>query len=141
GSDSDNFPVTAGAFQTTHRGRNDAFVAKLNASGTALLYSTFIGGFQSDIGTAISVDRSGNAYVTGYTFDTGIADSNYPVTGGSYQTLHRGANDVFVTKLNPSGSALLYSTFVGGASSEASYGIAVDSNGNACVAGFTTDAG
>jgi hypothetical protein len=88
----------------------DVFVTKLNATGTALVYSTYIGGSYGMMGYAIAVDGSGNAYVTGYTSST-----DYPVTPGAFQTTNGGGlGDVFVTKLNATGTALVYSTYIGG---------------------------
>jgi hypothetical protein len=129
---STDYDVTPGAFQTTNGGNADVFVTKLNATGTALVYSTYIGGSDDDRGYAIAVDGSGNAYVTGYTSST-----NYDVTAGAFQTTNGGYADVFVTKLNATGTALVYSTYIGGSSNEVGYGIAVDGSGNAYVTGFT----
>jgi len=131
---STNYPVTAGAFQTTIGGSYDVFVTKLNASGSGLVYSTYIGGSIYDGGSDIAVDGSGNAYVTGMTRST-----NYDVTAGAFQTTHGGGiEDVFVTKLNASGSGLVYSTYIGGSSNEGGSGIAVDGSGNAYVTGATS---
>jgi hypothetical protein len=143
GSAGANFPTTAGAFQTTLAGSADAFVTKLNASGTALVYSTYLGGsggegFGGVGGAGIAVDSAGNAYVTG-----GMG-SNFPTTAGAFQTTYSGGhNDAFVTKLNASGTALVYSTYLGGNASKGvvaqqGYGIAVDSTGNAYVTGQTS---
>jgi len=129
---STDYDVTAGAFQTTNGGYNDVFVTKLNASGSGLVYSTYIGGSSDDGGRAIAVDGSGNAYVTGATSST-----NYDVTAGAFQTTNGGYYDVFVTKLNASGSGLLYSTYIGGSSGDYGSGIAVDGSGNAYVTGYT----
>src|SRR5262249_37675516 len=121
----------------------DAFVTKLNPSGTALIYSTYLGGRYNEAGTGIAVDVSGNAYVTGRT-----ASDNFP-TKNAFQPTKQGAPssavkyswDAFVAKLNPSGSALLYSSFLGGSGDETSdYGIAVDNSGNAFVSGWTPSA-
>ena len=144
-TDSTNFPTTAGAFQTTYGagGFADAFVTKLNATGTALVYSTYLGGDDYDEGNGIAVDSAGNAYVTG-----DANSSNFPITQGAFQT-HLGGGtcfgapcfDAFVTKLNPTGTSLVYSTLLGGNGNEAGYfrgGIAVDSTGNAYVVGDTT---
>jgi hypothetical protein len=129
-----DFP-TANAFQSSHGGgdeENDAFVTKLNASGSALLYSTYLGGSSFDMSRSIAVDSSGNAYVTGYTGST-----NFP-TANPVQSNHGGGySDAFVTKLSTSGSALLYSTYLGGSGSDSGDGIAVGSSGNAYVTGYT----
>ncbi len=128
---STNFP-TAGAYQSTNAGSEDAFVTKLNSSGSTLTYSTYIGGSNADAGHWIAIDGSGNAYVTGWTYST-----NYP-TAGAYQSSSGGGQDVFVTKLNSGGSTLAYSTYLGGSGSEFGVGIAVDGSGNAYVAGLTS---
>jgi hypothetical protein len=113
-TNSPDYDVTPGAFQTTNGGYVDVFVTKLNAAGTALVYSTYIGGISDDYGNAIAVDGSGNAYVTGYTYST-----DYDVTPGAFQTTNGGiGGDVFVTKLNATGTALVYSTYIGGSGDE-----------------------
>jgi hypothetical protein len=133
---SSDFPVTAGAFQTTFAGEKDvrdAFVTKMNSSGSALLYSSYLGGSGDDVGDGITLDSSGNAYVTGDTQST-----DFPVTAGAFQTTNGGVEDAFVTKLNSTGSALLYSTYLGSSRFDAGVGIAVDLSGNAFVQGDTT---
>jgi hypothetical protein len=125
-----DFPTTAGAFQITPVGRPNAFVSKLNSAGSALVYSTFLGGNGSESGVAIAVDASGNAYVTGSTWST-----NFSVTPDAFQTTSR-APDVFVSKLNAAGSALLYSTYFGGSGPDMSNAIAIDSSGSAYVIGW-----
>ncbi len=130
-----NFPTTAGAWDTSHNGGGDGFVVKLNSSGSAFGYATFVGGNGADCqGTscAIAVDAAGAAYITGRT-DSG----NFPTTGGAYDTSFGGAVDGFVAKLNPSGSAPVYSTFLGGANTDYPYDIIVDGNGSAIVTGAT----
>src|SRR5207247_1172525 len=102
-----NFPTTPGAAQRTWGGAYDAFVAKLNATGTALVYATYLGGSNNDYGSAIAVDASGNVYVTGSTWSI-----NFPTTPGAV-TFGGGISDAFVSKLNATGTALLYSTHVG----------------------------
>jgi hypothetical protein len=129
---STDYDVTPGAFQPTKGGGRDVFVTKLNATGTDLVYSTYIGGSGEDRGNAIAVDGSGNAYVTG------SAGSGYDVTPGAFQTTYRGNLDVFVTKLNATGTALVYSTYIGGSGRDEGYAIAVDGNGNAYVTGETS---
>ena len=131
---SNDFPVSAGAFHTSNGGGlSDAFVARLNASGTALLYSTYLGGSGEDVGLAVAVDSLGNAYVTGYTQST-----NFPVTLGVEQTVNAGDYDAYVAVLNPSGTALVYSTYLGGNQQDYGVGIAVDTSENAYVTGYTT---
>jgi hypothetical protein len=130
-SSSSDFPTTSGAFDTGLSGSSDAFITKIDSSGGALLYSTFLGGSSGDGGYAISVDGSGNAYITGYAGST-----DFPTTSGAYDTT--GGGDAFITKLDSSGSALIYSTYLGGSSSEVGRGIAVDGSGNAYVTGTTT---
>ncbi len=129
---STDFPTTTGAYQTTSGGTWDAFITKLNAAGTALVYSTYLGGSYIDYGYGIAVDSSGNAYVTGTT-----ASTDFPTTAGVYQTTFGGSWDVFVAKLNAAGTVLVYSTYLDGSSSEEGYGITVDSSGNAYVTGST----
>ncbi len=136
---STDFPVTPGAFQTTCGAPSpycgDVFVSKLNPTGSALVYSTYLGGSNKDGGVGIAVDSSDNAYITGYTNSTG-----FPVTPGAFQTVCGGGNpgDAFVTEVNPTGSALVYSTYLGGSNGETGRGIAVDSAGNAYVTGETS---
>jgi hypothetical protein len=109
----------------------DAFVAKLNPAGSALIYSTYLGGTGSDYGYAIALDGSSNAYVTGYTIST-----NFPTTAGALRRVFGGSYDAFVAKLNAAGSALVYSTYLGGAGTEVGYDIALDSFGRALVTGY-----
>ncbi len=127
-----DFPATQGSFQTTYRSR-DVFVTKLNASGTGLLYSTFLGGGKTEQGSGIVVDDSGAAYVIG-----GTDSSNFPTTEGAFQTTYGGGVvDAFVAKLNAEGSGLLYATFLGGSDWDLGWGIAVDRSGAAYVTGDT----
>jgi len=130
GQAASNLPTTPGAFQTVTGGSSDAFVTKFNASGTALIYSTFLGGSGFDLGSKIAIDSAGNAYVTGF------AGSGFPVTPGAFQTsFNGGVNDAFVTKLNSTGTALIYSTLLGGSGADLANGIAVNAAGNAYVTG------
>jgi len=130
---STNFP-TVNPIQGTHGGGTyDAFVTKINASGTALTYSTYLGGSSDDRGNGIAVDGSGNAYVTGNTQST-----NFPTTVSPIQGTHGGGSgDAFVTKINAGGTALTYSTYLGGSGWDEGRGIAVDGSGNAYVVGET----
>ena len=133
---STSFPVTAGAAQATKGGGSDIFVTKLNAAGTAAVYSTYIGGVGGDEGLSIAVDLAGSAYVTGLT-----NSPDFPVTQGSLQTTHGGgATDAFVVKLDAVGAGLTYATYLGGNLDEEGYGLAVDTDGKAYVAGVTDSA-
>jgi adhesin/invasin len=131
---SSDFPTTMGAYRASSAGSAEAFVTKLNSDGSALVYSTYLGGSGIDNGRAIALDSSRAAYVTGDT-----TSDNFPVTPGAFQPTRGGKNypAAFVTKLNPSGTALEYSTYVGGEFNDWGYGIAVDGGGNAYVAGAT----
>ncbi len=145
---SEDFPLTSGAFQAINYARaassvTTAFISKFNASGTALLYSTYIGGNaiagtlynQGDYGKSIAVDSSGEAYITGYTYS-----QNFPVTTGAYQTVARQQPKQatgFVTKLNPAGTALVYSTYLGGNVLDEPTAITIDTTGNAYISGVT----
>jgi hypothetical protein len=129
---STNFPTTTGAFDTSANG-GDAFVAKLNPAGSSLAYATYLGGSSGDGGEGIAVDSLGAAYVTGFSFST-----NFPTTTGAFDTSANGGfGDAFVTKLNPAGSSLAYSTYLGGSSSDEGSDIAVDSLGAAYVTGLS----
>jgi len=130
-----NFPTTLDAYDTTYANWADVFVTKLNAAGSAMVYSTYLGGDSDDYGYGIAVDSSGNAYVTGLT-----SSSNFPVTPGAFQATIGGSfqSDAFVTKLNGDGTALSYSTYMGGSNYDQANGIAIDSSGNAYVAGSTS---
>lgn len=142
---SPDFPVTAGAFRRTGSLNNslDAFVAKINPSGTAFVYATFLGGSNFDWGRAIAIDAAGNAYIAGQT-----QSADFPVTGKAFQKSLAHLNcprcgidvyDAFVAKLNATGSSLLYSTFLGGATGiDDALAIAIDASGNAYVAGETS---
>jgi uncharacterized protein (TIGR03437 family) len=132
---STNFPATAGAYRSPNRAAEDAFVVKLNPAGSALAYSALLGGSATDKGLGVAVDTQGSAYVAGWT-----ESLNFPIMPGAYQTTQRGSDDVFVSKLNPAGSALVYSTFIGGTSSDVPSGIALDSRGNAYLTGVTLSA-
>jgi uncharacterized protein (TIGR03437 family) len=148
---SSNFPVSSGALQTKFRGvetasydaaANDGWVMKINTQG-AMVYSTYLGGSFRDDAFGIAVDAAGSAYVTGRTMST-----DFPVTPGAIRATYGGSGangqsadplqgDAFVAKLNPAGSALVYSTYLGGSGDEAGLDITLDAAGNAYVAGFT----
>ncbi|MBW2147564.1 MAG: SBBP repeat-containing protein [Deltaproteobacteria bacterium] len=124
------FPIL-NPYQATYAGVVDAFVTKIDPTGSALVYSTYLGGSGFDFGLGIAVDGSGNAYVTGWTSST-----NFP-TLNPYQASNAGMNDAFVTKIDPTGSALVYSTYLGGSGIDGAYDVAVDGSGGAYVAGDT----
>ncbi|MCI0587211.1 MAG: hypothetical protein L0323_10265 [Planctomycetes bacterium] len=141
-------PTTPGAWNTTHNSPGglftDVFVSRLDPSQPSsqqLLYSTFVGGTDSDFATALSVDASGVVTIAGYT-----QSANYPTTPGAWDTTHNSSTlafvaDVFVTRLDPSqpsSQQLLYSTFLGGASAEFPWALSVDASGVATIAGETT---
>ncbi len=140
-----DFPVTAHAFQKTNHGGNDVFVTKLSPNGLSLLYSTYLGGsidnadtVGDDVATGIAVDGAGDAFVTGYTYAY-----NFPLKNPLQGALGFGKGtlgtqiDAFVTKFNPTGSALLYSTYLGGSLSDTASGIAIDGAGDAYITGQT----
>ncbi len=131
---STDFPgASSSPIQSALSGSADAFVTKINAAGSALVYSTYLGGNRGDEGFGIAVDSSGNAYVTGDTDST-----DFPGASSSpIQSALGGGLDAFVTKLNAAGSALVYSTYLGGSGFDQGLGIAVDSSGNAYVTGAT----
>ena len=167
---SPDFPVTSGSFQTVYKGSrvefqpdlvSSAFVTKINAAGTAILYSTFLGGSGNlghgvtgpgDGANAIAVDSNGNAYITG-----SAGSINFPVTSGAFRRANTAKSNyttnAFITKLNPTGSSLVYSTYLGGSGIPGSYNfpfngpfgdsgsaIAVDTDGDAYVAGIAFSA-
>jgi hypothetical protein len=130
GTGSTNFP-TANALQSAFSGLADAFVTKFNAAGSALVYSTYLGGTGDDHGNSIAVDSTGSVYVAGYTYST-----DFP-TANAIQAARGGDRDAFITKVNAAGSALVYSTYLGGSDMDFANSIAVDSAGNAYATGAT----
>ncbi len=135
------FPITSGAFQTSYGGGStNAFVAKIGATGTSILYSSYLGGDTEDVGYGIAVDGTADAFVTGLSYSS---SASFPTTAGAIQVTNGGAGDAFVTKVNTNASgaaSLVYSTFLGGTGLDQGNAIAVDSNGNAYVAGLTNSA-
>jgi hypothetical protein len=129
---SKDFPTTRGAFQPSERGDEDAFVSKLNADGSKLLYSTLLGGRNLDKAQGIALADDGQATVTGWT-----TSSDFPTTRGALDTRHHGGEDGFITRLSADGSRLRYSTYLGGSANDRGRGVAVDPDGNAYVAGGT----
>jgi hypothetical protein len=132
-TESFTFPTTAGAFQRTYGGgASNAFLSKVNATGSALVYSTYLGGGGDDDGNDVDVDAQGSAYVAGSTSSTNFPTANpvQPALGGVF--------NAFVTKFNSTGSALVYSTYLGGSGNDTGNGIAVDGSQNVYVTGTTT---
>ena len=136
-----NFPTTPGAFEPSHGGGDcgslpipcsDAFAVKLNQAGSGQIYATFLGRSRDDFGYGIAVDGAGSAYVTGET-----SSSNFPTTPGAFDRSYNYNDDTFVTKINPAGSGLAYSTFLGGTLNDHGYAIIVDGDGSAYVTGET----
>lgn len=138
---STDFPTTPAVISRTLNGLSDAFITKLNSRGTNVVYSTYLGGSKSEIGDGIALDSSNNAYIAGNTLS-----ADFPVTAGAPQTKFGGGTeggDFFATKVNADGSAIVYSTYIGGTGDEGSEGrggIAVDGNGNAYITGDTFSA-
>ncbi len=144
---SNDFPITQGALQSALRGTSNAFVAKLTADGSAPLFSTYLGGTSNDLGCAIALDSLGDSYIAGIT-----SSNDFPVLPGAIKTTNNGHQDVFATELNPSGSAILYSTYFGGSGDDGGFaynyypywygqtggvGAALDSERNIYLAGVT----
>jgi uncharacterized repeat protein (TIGR01451 family) len=133
-SSSTNFPTTPGVIGPTYRGGDfDGVAFKLNPQGNGLAYSTFIGAEDNDSTEGVAVDSSGSAYLTG-----GTKSQGFPVTGTGFQTTRSGDTDGYLMKLNSTGTALMYSTYIGGSGTDRGSGVAIDANGNAYVAGYTS---
>lgn len=132
GTMSADFPTTPGAIDPAHNGSSDVFVIKLNPAGTALVYATFLGGVHSDQGRAVALDDAGNAVVAGYSDGHG-----FPTTPGAFSTSENGNGSGFVSKLNQTGTSLVYSTYLGGSIPDEILDIALDSTGSAYLTGWT----
>ena len=140
-----DFPTTSGTFQEFYQGGEfDAFITKLNPDGSQLDYSTFIGGsgneginFLPQTASNIALDSAGSAYIIGTTTSTQDSASPFPITVGAEQDVSNGVTDVFITKLNPDGDALIYSSYLGGDRRDEGYGITVDETGAAYITGMT----
>lgn len=128
---SSNFP-TFNAFQSSYGGAGDAFLSKINPTGTALVYSTYLGGTNTDSGTDVALDSALHAHVAG-----GTASTNFPIANALQATYGSGSADAFVTKFNVGGTAVLYSTYFGGSNSDRANAIAVDLADSAYIAGLT----
>ena len=143
---SSDFPTTPGSFDSTYGGNQDGFVTKLDASGSRLLFSTYLGGGDEDSGGSIAVGPQRDAYVTGWTFSP-----DFPVTPDAFDItcgIHGDCDfngisyimDAFATRLNFSGDRLAYSTYLGGSAADEGTGLAIDSDGKAYVAGYSSSA-
>jgi len=132
-----SFPVTPHAFQTTYGGGPwDAFVTKVDTCLTgaaSLIYSTYLGGNNTDRAFGIAIDSCGNAYVTGQT-----NSSNFPVVNALQPVYGGGSRDCFLTKINPYGSGLIFSTYCGGTGNDRAFGISLDGCNNIYITGQTT---
>ncbi len=141
GTNSTDFPTTPGAYDTSYNSQamrnEDAFVAKLNPNGSGLVYATYLGGFDEDMGTAIAIDGAGDAIIAGNT-----RSSDFPTTPRAFQGALRsiGRDDGFVAKLDPAGGSLVFSTYLGGTGAEAMSSLALDPRGNVHLAGGTPSA-
>jgi len=132
---STNYIATTGAYQQSFGGGTaDAFVAKINSSGTSLLWGTYYGGSVVDEGKSIAVDASGNTYITGFTTST-----NHIASAGAYQSAYAGGtgDDAFIAEFNSTGTSLLWGTYYGGKGSDAAESMAIDGNGNTYITGYT----
>ena len=142
-----DFPTTSEGLSSVNRGRFDVFISKLSPDGSTLLYSTYIGGLDRDYGRSIVLDSNNYLYVTGHT-----SSVDFPTTFSSYDPIYNGGTDVFVSKISPDGSDLVYSTFIGGSeitsyfepdefgfpfASEGGYSIELDNENNVYITGIT----
>ena len=132
---STDLPLAGTPFRNFNSGSADVFVVKVKPLATALEWGTYVGGTSYEEGKDIAVDGLGHAYITGYTYS-----ANYPTVAGGVDTSHAGGTDVFLTKLNPSGSGLIYSVFLGGSDYEYGHSVVVDSAGQAVVTGYAYSA-
>lgn len=128
----DLFPSGNTAYQAHLSGGTDAFIAKINNQGSNLIYGSYLGGSSTDVANAVAVDSNGNAYVGGYT-----TSPSFPVTSNASQSNYGGNQDGFLAKFDPQGQSLLFSTFLGGTGVDTINGIAIQSNGDLEVAGYT----
>lgn len=132
-TESSDFPTTSGTFDPTHGGAWDGFATRLDPVGSALVYSTFLGGVENDEADAIVVDASGHAHVTGFT-----ESSDFPTSIGAYDVTYNGEEDAYALKLDSEGSSLVYGTFIGGESNDGGASIALDEDGVAYLIGDTS---
>ncbi len=138
-TNSSNFPTSAGCFDPTYNGfgppTNDVFVARINATGTGVVYATYLGGSGSDRGTGVRGDGNGTATITG-----AAGSSNFPTSAGAYDTTLGGNSDAFVTRLTANGTALVFSTLLGGSGDDLAEDLDVEANGDVWITGTTSSA-
>src|SRR5262249_1301967 len=133
GTASSNFPVTPGAFSTVLQGSGDAFVTRLNAAGSAVIFSTLLGGAGTEGISGLALDTAANIYLAG-----GTSSTDFPMTPTAFDsTFNGGVTDAFIAKFNPGATALLYSTFLGGSDNEGAADLAIDSARSVYVTGQT----
>ena len=130
-TNSDNFPVTQNCYDDTYNGYTDIFISRFNISNNSTIYSTFIGGPQSEVAKSLGIDDEGFIYLTG------TCEENFPITNGSYDTTHNGENDAFVLKMDGNLSNLVFSTYIGGYSDDYGRCIKLDSDKNIVISGKT----
>jgi hypothetical protein len=128
-----NFPTTSGAYSRVLQGSSDVFVTRLNASGSALVFSTLLGGSDTETGEAVALDASGSAWVAGVT-----SSPTFPTTAGALQSARSGTSDAFVVRLAPDGGSLLASTLIGGSDGDVAKAVAVAPSGGVHVGGVTS---
>ncbi len=128
-----DFPTTPGAFQTAKAAGDDGCIVKLSPDGASLVYSTYLGANGNDTCDGIALDASGNVYVSGFTGSTTL-----PTTVGAFQSIRNGSSDAYLAKLDPTGSALIYLTYLGGTGGEGAAAVHVDGAGDLIVAGTTS---
>jgi hypothetical protein len=127
-----DYPTTPGAYNSINNDNDDSFITKLNSSGSDLVYSTYLGGNQNDFGDYLAIDNYGNTYITGLTLS-----SDFPTTNNAYNRNSNGDDDGYITKLNSTGSTLIYSTYIGGSAYDCAIAIIVDLEGNSIITGNT----
>ncbi|HVQ64395.1 MAG TPA: SBBP repeat-containing protein [Terriglobia bacterium] len=132
---SQNFPVANALYRIFRGGTDDVFISKFNSAGSGLIFSTYLGGFASDNGVRLAVDKDNNIYVTGYTLSPDFPIKNAP------QPLHAGVYDAFLIKLHPDGQDADFSTPIGGEDTDGGTAVAVDKDGYIYLAGFTNSVG
>ncbi|MEO8146344.1 MAG: T9SS type A sorting domain-containing protein [Bacteroidia bacterium] len=138
GYSDDSFPITPGAYSGASGIGPEVYIAKFSSDGTTLIYWTYLLGESSEFGADIAVDEFGRAYVTGVVEVNITGLTSFATTANAYQTAHNAGGDAFLTVLNPAGSGLVYSTFIGGTGGETAYSVALGGNGIAYIAGETS---